>query len=64
MACILASRSEDADADAVNYWRCWSTHNLIGHPLSEIAHLLGLDEWARILHDSTIPPHEPGTGRG
>ncbi len=38
-----------------NLWRNWSTHNLIGHPLSEIAHLLGLDEWARILHDSTLP---------
>jgi len=45
-------------------WRNWTTHNLIAHPLSEIAHLLGLDEWADLIHDSTIPEHEPGTGRG
>jgi len=42
----------------------FTVHNLIGHPLSELAHLAGLDEWARILHDSTLPNHEPGTGRG
>ena len=23
-------------------WRNWTTHNLIAHPLSEVAHLLGL----------------------
>lgn len=45
-------------------WRNWTTHNLIAHPLSEVAHLLGLDEWSRILHDTSIPLHEPGTGRG
>lgn len=42
----------------------FTVHNLIGHPLSEVAHLLGLDEWARIFHDSTLPDHQPGTGRG
>lgn len=45
-------------------WRNWTTHNLIGHPLSEIAHLLGLDALGNIIHDSTIPEHESGTGRG
>lgn len=39
-------------------WRSWVTHDLIGHPLSLVACLLGLDEWARILHDSTLPPEE------
>ena len=44
--------------------RSWTVHNLLGHPLSEIAHLLGLDAWADIIHDGTVPDHEPGTGRG
>ena len=46
-------------------YKNWTAHNLIGHPLSEIAYLLGFSEeiynW---IHDVTIPPHKPGTGRG
>lgn len=49
----------------------WAVHNLIAHPLSEIANWLayipgllilrGLGEW---LHDATVPRHAPNTGRG
>ncbi len=46
-------------------YKNWTAHNLISHPLSEIAYLLGFSEevynW---IHDVTIPPHKPGTGRG
>lgn len=47
-------------------WRNWTTHNLVAHPLSELAHLAaaGLELLAGKLHDSTVPEHEPGTGRG
>lgn len=46
----------------------WAIHNLIAHPLGEICYWLGfiytpirdLGNW---IHDRTIPPHEPGTGR-
>ena len=44
--------------------RNWTIHTLIGHPLSEIAHLLGLEAWGHLIHDGTLPDHEPGTGRG
>lgn len=39
-------------------WSNWTTHDLVGHPLSRVARLLGLDEWARIFHDTTLPPEE------
>ena len=42
----------------------WTIHNLIGHPASEIAYLLGFQGLSDWLHDVTIPKHEPGTGRG
>ena len=46
-------------------YRNFTVHNMIGHPLSEIVWLLtrseGLSGW---VHDVTLPPHEPGTGRG
>lgn len=45
-------------------WRNWTFHNMVGHPMSEIAYLLGLTEWSHVWHDYTIPDHEPGTGRG
>lgn len=47
----------------MNLWRNWTTHNLVGHPLMELCHLVGLDEWARIFHDSTMPD-EADVGRG
>ena len=36
-------------------WRNWTTHNLIAHPLAEVAWLFGLDEWSRIIHDTSAP---------
>lgn len=46
--------------------RNWTVHNLIAHPLSEIAHLIGLGftKLSQVIHDSTIPDHQPGHGRG
>ena len=42
----------------------WSVHNLIGHPLSELAYLVGMRRLSEWLHDRTIPEHEHGQGRG
>jgi len=42
----------------------WTAHNLVGHPLSEIAYQLGLIRFSDWIHDWTIPLHNPGTGRG
>lgn len=42
----------------------WTLHNLIAHPLSEIAHLVGLRRLSDWLHDQTVPTHEEGEGRG
>jgi len=33
----------------------WTVHNLIGHPLSEIAHLFGLQRLSDWIHERTIP---------
>jgi len=46
--------------------KSWPTHNLIGHPLSEILYLagVGLQSLGHLVHDKTVPNHEPGTGRG
>tara|TARA_B100000674_G_C37697146_1_gene848800 strand:- start:286 stop:462 length:177 start_codon:yes stop_codon:yes gene_type:complete len=45
-------------------YRSWTAHNLISHPLSEIAYLLGLQKLSNWIHDITVPEHEEGTGRG
>ena len=42
----------------------WSFHNLIAHPLSEIAHLAGFGRLSDWIHDSTVPEDGEGTGRG
>lgn len=42
----------------------WSIHNLFAHPLSEIAYLLRMEKLSNWLHDSSVPEHLPGTGRG
>lgn len=42
----------------------WAIHNLIAHPLSEVLFWCGLRSWGDRLHDATVPPHKPGTGRG
>lgn len=53
-------------------YRNWAVHNLVGHPLSEIAFwcsrpFIGLRKAEKLsgqIHDLTIPIHEPGMGRG
>ena len=42
----------------------WTLHNLIAHPLSEIVYQLGFEGLGNRIHDSTVPIHEKGTGRG
>lgn len=42
----------------------WTLHNLVAHPLSEVLYQVGLHRWSDIVHDRTVPAHEPGTGRG
>lgn len=39
-------------------------HNLVAHPASEILHWLGCDGLGNRIHDSTLPAHEAGSGRG
>ena len=45
-------------------YKNWTFHNLIAHPLGEILYLLGLENLSNKLHDSTIPNHTKGHGRG
>ena len=45
-----------------NFW--WVVHNLIAHPLSEIAYWLRLRRFSFWIHDVTVPTHEAGEGRG
>jgi len=33
----------------------WSLHNLVAHPLSEIAYQLGAKTWSEKVHDMTVP---------
>ena len=33
----------------------WTIHNIIAHPLMELAHLLGNPQLSEFIHDSTIP---------
>jgi len=33
----------------------WTVHNIIGHPLSEIAHLFGIQRLSDWIHERTIP---------
>jgi hypothetical protein len=44
-------------------WR-WTVHNLVAHPLSEVLFQVGFRRWSDLIHDVTVPAHEPGTGRG
>lgn len=46
------------------WYRNWTIHNLISHPVSEIFHLMGFEEFSNWIHDITVPIHQPGTGRG
>jgi len=37
----------------------YTIHNMIGHPLMEVLHLIGLDAASRWIHDVTLPTEEP-----
>ena len=37
----------------------FTLHNMLGHPLMEMFHLLGLDAASRWIHDVTLPKEEP-----
>lgn len=43
-------------------WKNWTVHNIIGHPLMEILHLMGFKELGERVHDATTPP-EPQKDR-
>jgi len=48
-------------------YKNWTVHNLIAHPLSEIIYLLSFGKalgLSNYIHDSTVPEHTPGSGRG
>ena len=36
----------------------WTIHNVIAHPLSEIAHLVGASVLSEKIHDCTIPDND------
>jgi hypothetical protein len=42
----------------------WVLHNVVAHPVGEVLDQVGLHRAAELLHDYTIPAHQPGTGRG
>lgn len=66
--CRITPEQMDVRSDLVTEVM-WATHNLLAHPFSEACHWLGFI-WAPIrdfglwVHDATIPPHAPNTGRG
>tara|TARA_Y100000310_G_C20366238_1_gene661323 strand:- start:278 stop:502 length:225 start_codon:yes stop_codon:yes gene_type:complete len=33
----------------------WTIHNVIGHPVSEVAHQLGMPVLSEFVHDATMP---------
>jgi len=37
------------------FYKNWPVHNLIGHPVMQICNLLGLNKFAKMVHDSTLP---------
>lgn len=47
-----------------SFYKNWTFHNIVAHPLSEILHLLGFEKAGGFVHDATVPSHTAGTGRG
>lgn len=33
----------------------WTLHNLVGHPVSEVLHLVGCAQLSAWVHDTTVP---------
>jgi hypothetical protein len=47
------------------WYKNWTVHNLIAHPVGELLYLAGLGrEIGDRMHDATLPPHPDSTGRG
>lgn len=42
----------------------WTLHNMVAHPVSEVLFQLGFERAGNALHDTTVPIHERGAGRG
>ena len=59
--------SSDQSSKMNRLWKNWTVHNLIAHPLSEIVYLLSFGKAVKVsdmIHDSTVPTHKEGEGRG
>jgi hypothetical protein len=52
--CKFAGRCREVRAKTKQHFK-WSFHNLVGHPLSEFAWLLGLKKLSDRLHNGTLP---------
>ena len=39
----------------MKWYRNWTFHNIVAHPVCEILHLLGFDEAGTWVHDVTVP---------
>ncbi len=61
--CKLNGICRKIRAASVEHFR-WTLHNLVAHPLSEIAYIFGLRMLSDWLHNASIPKHDKGTGRG
>jgi hypothetical protein len=61
--CSLKGKCRAVRAATREHFR-WSLHNLVAHPLSEIAWLMGMKKLSNRLHDASIPKHLTGNGRG
>lgn len=36
-------------------YKNWFVHNVYGHPLMQILNMLGKEDWAKTVHDETLP---------
>lgn len=52
--CKLAGKCREIREAGREHFK-WSFHNLIGHPLSEVAYLVGLKRLSHWIHNQTIP---------
>jgi len=41
----------------------YTFHNLVGHPVMEILHMVGLKRWGVWVHEHTLPKSERGYGQ-
>jgi len=52
--CSLQGKCRAIRAATKKHFR-WSIHNLVAHPLSEVAWLVGLRKLSNWIHDKSIP---------